>query len=345
MLEFYITKRVLAESKKGPCKVTNHVDSCWRCDPDWEKNRKKLADCALGFAQGTTGRKDGEFYVVADPIDNAADPKPGTLRHAVTQTGPLWITFKGDKTIDARGANVEICNGAGITIQFAKNIIIHGLQIHHIIPTKGGKIKNGENHHGLRGDSDGDWVSLFGATNIWLDHLSLHHCVDGLIDVVQGSTAVTVSNYHFTDHNDCRQEDAGHCCFEHFGKGLVERMPRCRFGFIHVVNNDYNHWFLYAIGETSNPTIISQGNRYSAPGFGAKEVTYRGLLKPGQWKNWNWVSEGDHFENGAFFTPSGNPSASKQFGGDKMMPFKPGQMVPELTKYARPLSCTIGCPC
>ncbi|XP_040950727.1 pectate lyase isoform X2 [Gossypium hirsutum] len=130
----------------------------------------------------------------------------------------------------------------------------------------------------------------------------------------------------------------------HFGKGLVERMPRCRFGFIHVVNNDYNHWFLYAIGGTNNPTIISQGNRYSAPGFGAKEVTCRGLLKPAQWKNWNWVSQGDHFESGAFFTPSGNPSASKRFGADKMMPFKPGQMVPELTKYAGPLSCSIGRP-
>ncbi|MFQ6661583.1 hypothetical protein Gotur_029694 [Gossypium turneri] len=29
MLEFYITKKVLAEWKKGPCEVTNHVDSCW----------------------------------------------------------------------------------------------------------------------------------------------------------------------------------------------------------------------------------------------------------------------------------------------------------------------------
>ncbi|TYH73785.1 hypothetical protein ES332_D05G352600v1 [Gossypium tomentosum] len=152
MLEFYITKRVLTESKKGPCEVTNHVDSYWQCDPDWEKNRKNLADCAPGFARGTTGGKDGEFYVVTNPIDNVADPKPGTLRHAVTQTGPLWITFKGsmtiklqqelifstDKTIDARGANVEICNGAGITIQFSKTVIIHGLQIHHIIPAKGG---------------------------------------------------------------------------------------------------------------------------------------------------------------------------------------------------------------
>ncbi|MBA0776206.1 hypothetical protein Gotri_011229, partial [Gossypium trilobum] len=179
--------------------ITPTQRSCWPCDRDWEKNRKKLADCAPGFARGTTGGKDGEFYVVTNPIDNAADPKPGTLRHAVTQTGPLWITFKGsmtikleqelivtsDKTIDARGANVEIYNGAGITVQFMMNIIIHGLQICHILPTKGGNIKDGGNHRGLRGASDGDGVILFGATNIWLDHLSLHHCADGLIDVIQ----------------------------------------------------------------------------------------------------------------------------------------------------------------
>ncbi|MBA0673452.1 hypothetical protein Goklo_023991 [Gossypium klotzschianum] len=112
------------------------------------------------------------------------------------------LIVTSDKTIDARGANVEICNGVGITIQFVKNLSIHGLQIHHIIPTNGGKIKNDEIHHGLRGDSDGDGVSLFGASNVWLDHLSLHHCTDGLIDVVQGSIAFTISNCYFTDHND-----------------------------------------------------------------------------------------------------------------------------------------------
>ncbi|MBA0739453.1 hypothetical protein Gogos_012724, partial [Gossypium gossypioides] len=35
--------------------------------------------------------------------------------------------------------------------------------------------------------------------------------------------------------------------FKHFGKELIQRMPRCRWGFIHVVNNDYTHWKMYAI--------------------------------------------------------------------------------------------------
>ncbi|MBA0746550.1 hypothetical protein Gogos_009058, partial [Gossypium gossypioides] len=69
---------------RSACEVTKHVDSCRRCDPDLEKNRKKLSDCVLGFAHGTTDGKGGEFYVVIDPIDNATDPKPETLCHAVT---------------------------------------------------------------------------------------------------------------------------------------------------------------------------------------------------------------------------------------------------------------------
>jgi pectate lyase len=61
--------------------------------------------------------------------------------------------------------------------------------------------------------------------------------------------------------------------FNHFGRGLVQRMPRCRWGFVHVVNNDYTHWLMYAIGGSSHPTIISQGNRFIAPPNGfAKEV-------------------------------------------------------------------------
>ena len=53
--------------------------------------------------------------------------------------------------------------------------------------------------------------------------------------------------------------------FNHFGRGLIQRMPRCRWGFFHVVNNDYTHWNMYAIGGSAHPTIISQGNRYTAP--------------------------------------------------------------------------------
>lgn len=55
----------------------------------------------------------------------------------------------------------------------------------------------------------------------------------------------------------------------------MQRMPRCRRGYIHVVNNDYFEWKMYAIGGSANPTINSEGNRYTAPADpSAKEVTF-----------------------------------------------------------------------
>ena len=94
--------------------------------------------------------------------------------------------------------------------------------------------------------------------------------------------------------------------FNKFGEGLVQRMPRCRRGYFHIVNNDYSGWQMYAIGGSAAPTINSQGNRYMAPGDpGAKEVTKRVDTAEGTWGDWNWRTEGDMMVNGAFFVPSG----------------------------------------
>jgi pectate lyase len=114
------------------------------------------------------------------------------------------LLINSHKTIDARGANVHIAYGAGISIQFVKNVIIHGLHIHDIVSAGGGMIRDSVDHVGIRTRSDGDGISIFGSSNIWLDHLSMSNCQDGLIDVIQGSTAITISNGHFTHHNDVR---------------------------------------------------------------------------------------------------------------------------------------------
>ncbi|KAJ4889945.1 putative pectate lyase 3 [Raphanus sativus] len=136
------------QDASGKCIAYNPIDKCWRCDPNWEKNRKKLAECVLGFGRKTTGGKDGPIYVANDSSDDdLVTPKPGTLRHAVTRDGSLWIIFAGsmiiklqqelmitsDKTIDGRGARVYIMEGAGLTLQFANNVIINNIHVKHII--------------------------------------------------------------------------------------------------------------------------------------------------------------------------------------------------------------------
>nr|XP_023921123.1 probable pectate lyase 19 [Quercus suber]POE99556.1 putative pectate lyase 7 [Quercus suber] len=298
-------------------------------------------------------------------------PKPGTLRHAVIQKKPLWIIFahsmviklsqelivNSHKTIDARGANVHIAYGAGITIQFVKNVIIHGLHIHDIVSAPGGTVRDSVDHMGFRTASDGDGISIFGSTNIWLDHLSMSNCQDGLIDAIQGSTAITISNSHFTHHNDVMLFGASDTfegdkkmqvtvAFNHFGRGLVQRMPRCRWGFFHVVNNDYTHWLMYAIGGSQHPTIISQGNRFIAPpNVAAKEVTKRDYATQDVWKNWTWRSEGDIMMNGAFFVQSGNPSKKRPYSKKDMIKAKPGTFVTRLTRFSGSLNCKVGRPC
>lgn len=66
-------------------KYGNPIDDCWMGDAEWRKRRKRLADCVVGYAEGTTGGAGGEYYVVNTEEDDLKYPRPGMLRHAVTQ--------------------------------------------------------------------------------------------------------------------------------------------------------------------------------------------------------------------------------------------------------------------
>ncbi|KAK8579692.1 hypothetical protein V6N12_070003 [Hibiscus sabdariffa] len=325
-------RQALSVSQKDQCLTGNPIDDCWRCDPDWYNNRQRLADCSIGFGQGTLGGKGGRIYTVVDSSDHdVANPKPGTLRHAVIQDEPLWIIFSTNmviklrhelifnsyKTVDGRGTTVHITGNGCITLQYVQHVIIHNIHVHHCKPSGNTDIASSPTHVGHRGRSDGDGISIFGSQKLWIDHCALSYCTDGLIDAIMGSTGITISNSYFSHHNevmllghdDRYLADSGMqvtIAFNHFGEALVQRMPRCRRGYIHVVNNDFTAWEMYAIGGSANPTINSQGNRYTAPvDPNAKEVTKRVDTDEREWAGWNWRTDGDLMVNGAYFVPSG----------------------------------------
>nr|DAD48813.1 TPA_asm: hypothetical protein HUJ06_018750 [Nelumbo nucifera] len=348
------------EKGQSSCLTGNPIDDCWRCDPNWQANRQRLADCGIGFGRDALGGKGGQIYVVTDSSDrDPVNPTPGTLRYAVIQNEPLWIVFSGNmmirlkqelivnsfKTIDGRGANVHIVGGGCITIQYVSNIIIHNIHIHHCVPSGEANVRSSPTHYGWRTKSDGDGISIFGSRKIWIDHCSLSYCTDGLIDAIMGSTGITISNNYFSHHNDVML--LGHndeypldigmqvtIAFNHFGEGLVQRMPRCRRGYIHIVNNDFTQWQMYAIGGSANPTINSQGNRYIAPSNpDAKEVTKRVDTGEGEWTSWNWRTEGDIMVNGAFFVPSGEGLGVKYAKASSVEPKSAG-LIDQLTMNA-----------
>ncbi|XP_010529455.1 PREDICTED: probable pectate lyase 16 [Tarenaya hassleriana] len=352
-----------------PRSVMNPIDSCWRLKPDWATNRQDLADCAVGFGSSALGGKNGKIYVVTNPSDDAQNPKPGTLRYGAIQDKPLWIIFAKDmvitlenelmvnsyKTIDGRGAKVEITYGPCLTIQDVSHVIVHGISIHDCKPGKSGLVRSSTTHIGHRQGSDGDAISVFASSDIWIDHCYLASCADGLIDVIHASTRVTISNNYFTQHDkvmllghrDSFTQDVNMkvtVAFNHFGPGLIERMPRVRRGYAHVANNRYDQWLMYAIGGSANPTIFSEGNYFIAPdNHNSKEVTKREVK--GGWQNWKWRTSKDVFKNGAFFIPSGYGTIVPLYTGPQRFPVAPGNMVPSLTSDSGPLSCYRGRPC
>ncbi|GAB2280563.1 hypothetical protein Dimus_015190 [Dionaea muscipula] len=257
------------------------------------------------------------------------------------------------KTIDGRGAAVHIGNGGPcITIQYVTNIIIHGINIHDCKRGGNAYVRDSPEHYGWRTLSDGDGISIFAGTHVWVDHCSLSSCTDGLIDAIHGSTAITISNNYMTHHDKVML--LGHSdtytadknmqvtiAFNHFGQGLVQRMPRCRFGYFHVVNNDYTEWQMYAIGGSSGPTINSQGNRFFAPNDKySKEVTKREYATESAWKSWNWRSQGDLLLNGAYFTSSGAAGASGgTYARASSLSARPSSLVSSITSGAGALNC------
>ncbi|KAL6544552.1 hypothetical protein OROMI_023414 [Orobanche minor] len=349
----------------------NPIDDCWKCDPDWETNRKVLADCAIGFGRNATGGRDGEFYIITSDDDDPVNPSQGMLRHAVIQDDPLWIIFDRDmsivlkqelmmnshKTIDGRGFDIRISNGPCVTIQGVTNIIIHGIYIHNCVQAGNSVVTDKPLHYQLRGVSDGDGISIFAARDIWIDHCTLSNCYDGLIDIVSGSTSITVSNNYMFEHNEVML--MGHSddfvadknmqvtiALNYFGEDLVQRIPRCRHGYFHIVNNVYTGWKMYAIGGSANPTINSQGNVFIASDDDfTKEVT-KHETPPGddEWKKWNWRSEGDVLLNGARFTISGNGTSGSYTKASSMVA-RPASHLSSIIPYAGVLNCKLGQLC
>ncbi|KAK8629529.1 hypothetical protein V6N13_078366 [Hibiscus sabdariffa] len=351
----------------SPVRLLNVIDSCWRTI-NWATNREALADCSVGFGKASIGGKYGPIYLVTTPYDDPVDPTPGTLRFGVIQSSPLWIIFATDmvitlknelivnsfKTIDGRGAKVEIAYGPCVTIHGVTDVIIHGISIHDCKPGTAGLVRSSPTYVGKRGGSDGDAISIYSSSNVWIDHCYLSRSADGLIDVIHASTDVTISNNYFAQHdkvmllghsNDFIADEVMKVTlvFNRFGEGLIERMPRVRIGYAHVANNRYDEWEMYAIGGSANPTIFSEGNYFIASDDpGSKEVTKR---ETSNWESWRWQSSKDVFINGAYFVPSGHGSSDPLYTMAQAFIVAPGYMVPDLTSDAGPLHCLAESPC
>jgi Pectate lyase len=194
---------------------------------------------------GTTGGAGGPTVIVRtfQELESYANNNTGPFTILVEGTinlGGSNVRVRNNKTIIGLGTNATLIGD--LKVDGNRNVIIRNLTF--------------TNPNGA-GDKDG--LTLQDCENVWVDHCTFVDGADGNLDISHGADWITVSwcRFYYTDpskdhrfsnlvgHSDNNAgEDAGrlHITFHHnwWGRLVHERMPRVRFGRVHLYNNYYN---------------------------------------------------------------------------------------------------------
>ncbi|MFN6946441.1 MAG: polysaccharide lyase family 1 protein, partial [Cytophagaceae bacterium] len=107
------------------------------------------------------------------------------------------------------------------------------------------------------GPSNDDCIEIRGATNVFITKCNFYDGADGNLDIVRGADFVTVSwcKFYYVNQKDHKfsmligngdgvTDDDGklHITLHHnwFAEGVNSRMPRVRYGYVHIFNNYYS---------------------------------------------------------------------------------------------------------
>lgn len=202
-----------------------------------------------GWATQNGGTTGGAKYETVT-VDNVDDLK----KFAKAGNKTIYIkpgTYAG--TVEV-GSNVTLygypgvtitqpSKGSGIKLSGSKNVIIRNISVKGV---------------GAVDEDDEDCLQInHESKNVWIDHVHVFDGHDGNMDIVNQSDYITISwskftytsaskNHQFSNlfgNSDSKTADANalKITAHHnwWGDGVKERMPRVRFGQVHVVNNLY----------------------------------------------------------------------------------------------------------
>lgn len=249
-----------------------------------------LCDKPIGFASvnalgqdGTTGGCGGEIVIVktAEELEEWAK-KEG--KYIIVIDGIIVfepkreIEVKSDKTII--GINNAKIFGGGFVIKKQKNVIVRNIHFEgfYMEDDPQGKMY------------DYDYISIDSSHHVWIDHCTFVNGNDGALDITNYSSYITVSWCKFVDHDKvslvgssdkedpAKAKEAYKVTYHHnYFKNCIQRMPRVRFGMVHVFNNFYSAGFRcgvsgnvvpqYAIASTCEARVHVEANNFM--GFGA----------------------------------------------------------------------------
>lgn len=228
----------------APAHPPSRTQGALRLEPLEERDVPSGLDyfpVAVGFGAAATGGYGGPV-VVADTAAEfqtfAQQSGPRTIKvQGMLNVGRVFV--KSNLTIVGDGNDGLI---GELRLDNVQNVIIQNLSV--------------SNPAGAGG---GDAIALTRASKVWIDHVNVYDAPDGLIDITVQSDNVTVSwsKFYYTSNeprghdfamligaSDTDTADRGklHVTLHHnwFGTRVHERMPRARFGDIHVFNNYFN---------------------------------------------------------------------------------------------------------
>ncbi len=222
---------------------------------------------------GTTGGEGGEVVIITNRAELLANvtgstPRILLIRDTVELRRYERVKVYANKTILGETPRAMIRFG-GLEI-LGNNVIVQNLAI--------GDFYDGD-PSGTTNSTD--CLTIY-AQNVWIDHCFLWSGADGLLDIRSGNGNVgdyiTVSYTKFSNHNKVTlvgssDNDTGdrdhlrvtfhHCWYEGTtGRQLTQRMPRVRFGDVHVLNNYYEEVQSYCVAARFESDIVVESTYF-----------------------------------------------------------------------------------
>jgi pectate lyase len=225
----------------------------------------------------TTGGLGGDTVTPASAeelMDYAESADPLIIRIQGTFNVPR-LNVASNKTLVGIGNDATINGGVrirGYDDDMIQNVIIQNLHV-----------------NGGTTDVDDDAMQIYFAHHVWIDHTDIYDGLDGNLDITHASSWITLSwnkfrytsayqrpsgedsDHRFSNllgHSDNNaDEDTGRMkvTLHHnwYAEGVIERMPRVRFGQVHVFNNYYSSADNnYCVGGGLEAELLVQNNYF-----------------------------------------------------------------------------------
>jgi len=233
-----------------------------------------------GWATGTTGGAGGTVDTATTVAEFTALLKkttPYIIYVQGTMTGTFYLKTSNKSILGLPGAKIV----GSLTIEglsadsIARNIIVRNLEVH-----PEGTCTGDEGAGSC--ETFGDNFTLKYVRKVWLDHLTVHDGLDGNLDITHGCDSITLSwiRQHYTrtgiahqfanlighsDKNGVEDSLRLRISWHHslWGDGIRERMPRVRFGRVHLYSNVFASAAAnYCIRLGYQANVLAEGNAF-----------------------------------------------------------------------------------